>query len=557
MKKFVKSHYLLALILGFVLSGAVAFAYFNREGINNYNLITVKKETVYEKISVKGKVKPAEILQLSFKKGGKISYLNGNEGDKIISEEIIAKLDDTFLNKSLSENILNLNNLEAPTAQNEKKLEEIKFELEELRARQYENFENEDIKAEKAKVPEAEEKLKETEKALVAAITDSYTRSNEAIKNSADTVFINAEGPNPEIVPLILDLQLKESLESERAGMQDMLILWENQILNLDKNSADFDLLADEAELNIRRIKLFLRDLSHAANLFIPDKNFSKISLVEYKIEIASSKLSISFAEDNLKQKKAEYKAAKKNFEFLTRGIAAKQRELKNSLVELKRNERDELKMNIDLDKQEITKYKAGVAALKTDIENSVLKSPIDGIIIEKYAELRKAVSAGAPIFSLISASGYEIEIDLTQKDILKVRAGDSADIKLKDYGDDQVFKAKVFSINPVSPVNLNNGEQVYKAVVVFLNYDIRVKSGMEASIDIISAAKENVIMVPLNAVIITDGFQFVKVLENGIIRNSFKERRILTGIRDDKGNIEIKGDIKEGDKIAVINNQL
>ncbi len=71
----------------------------------------------------------------------------------------------------------------------------------------------------------------------------------------------------------------------------------------------------------------------------------------------------------------------------------------------------------------------------------------------------------------------------------------------------------------------------------------------MTANIDILTAKRENVIVVPQRAVIAKNGDKIIKILDrSGII----KEVKAETGLRGSDGNIEIISGLNEGDSVVV-----
>ena len=88
-----------------------------------------------------------------------------------------------------------------------------------------------------------------------------------------------------------------------------------------------------------------------------------------------------------------------------------------------------------------------------------------------------------------------------------------------------------------------------YKTTFQFVKENTGIKSGMTANIDILTANKENVIVIPQQAVITRDGEKFVKILADD---GTIKEVEVETGLRGSDGNMEIISGINEGDKVVI-----
>jgi HlyD family secretion protein len=106
-------------------------------------------------------------------------------------------------------------------------------------------------------------------------------------------------------------------------------------------------------------------------------------------------------------------------------------------------------------------------------------------------------------------------------------------------------FEVKVVKIDPAETVI--EGVSTYKTTFIFTKDDERVKSGMTANIDILTAKKENVIFVPTRAVSSKNNEKFVQILT----AEGPKDVLVTAGLRGFDGNIEIISGVSEGDKIV------
>ncbi len=74
-----------------------------------------------------------------------------------------------------------------------------------------------------------------------------------------------------------------------------------------------------------------------------------------------------------------------------------------------------------------------------------------------------------------------------------------------------------------------------------------KLKSGMTANVDIITARRENVLYVPLEAIVEHKGEKEILVLKNGL----FVPRKIKTGLQDET-RVQIIGGLKEGEEVKL-----
>ncbi len=203
---------------------------------------------------------------------------------------------------------------------------------------------------------------------------------------------------------------------------------------------------------------------------------------------------------------------------------------------------------NLDLFglKMDVRQAELDIQDTLNQIAERSIRSPISGVVTHIEAEVGETISASNPVVSVISSGQYQIEANLPEADVVKVKVGAPADVTLDAYGSDQIFKAKVVEVNPAE--TLIDGVATYKATIQFIGADERIKSGMTAEVSIKGERKENVIAVPQRAVITKDDKKFVQVLKG----KEIIEKPVKTGLRGTDGNVEITEGIVEGDKIVV-----
>jgi HlyD family secretion protein len=187
------------------------------------------------------------------------------------------------------------------------------------------------------------------------------------------------------------------------------------------------------------------------------------------------------------------------------------------------------------------------VQNIKTQLAKTVIFSPINSILTKMEIEVGENASLNVAIISLMSASEFEIEARVAEVDIAKIKINDSAKVTLDAYGSDIIFEAKVVKIDPAETII--EGLPTYKVTLQFIEKDDRLKSGMTADIDILTAQKQEVILIPQRAVISENGDKLVRVLEKG---NKVKKVIVKTGLRGSSGEIEIVEGLAEGDKVII-----
>jgi HlyD family secretion protein len=231
----------------------------------------------------------------------------------------------------------------------------------------------------------------------------------------------------------------------------------------------------------------------------------------------------------------------------------------------------------------------ATVNEAKDNLGRTTIYAPADGTISMLNVELGERVlgtqqMTGTELLRVANLNNMEVEVDVNENDIVKISVGDSANVEVDAYLKKQ-FKGVVTSISNSASTTLT-ADQVtnfkVKVRIVKSSYaDLVVgkpasyspfRPGMTATVDIITKRKENVIGVPISAVVIKTDTTPVKkiVVEDESTDQTIKSKSdkkmecvfvkkgskavikvIKTGIQDDT-NIEVISGLSKGDELII-----
>jgi HlyD family secretion protein len=229
----------------------------------------------------------------------------------------------------------------------------------------------------------------------------------------------------------------------------------------------------------------------------------------------------------------------------------------------------------------------ATVNEARDNLGRTIIYAPADGTISVLNVELGERVlgtqqMAGTEILRVANLNNMEVEVDVNENDIVKIKVGDEAKVEVDAYLKKQ-FKGVVTSISNSASSTLT-ADQVtnFKVKIRILKESYQdllegkpvtyspFRPGMTATVDIITKTKTNVLAVPISSVVVkTDttavkGFKVEdeeadkkaapkseKKLECVFVKvgDKAKIRIIKTGIQDDT-NIEVITGLKKGDVV-------
>jgi RND family efflux transporter MFP subunit len=204
--------------------------------------------------------------------------------------------------------------------------------------------------------------------------------------------------------------------------------------------------------------------------------------------------------------------------------------------------------------KAEIRKAQAAVDAIYEQLRDTWLYSPIDGMVIKRNVndgEIATINDSGTTtVLTVAPNTDPIIESNIPESDIAKVAVGQKATATFDALTSEEKFEAEVFEIEPASTVIQD--VVYYKVKLKVNNLDPRLKIGMSNDIDIKTAEKDNVVMIPLRAVKTEGSQKYVEILKdekNNIVEKIF----VTTGLTGDDGMVEVTLGLKGGEKVITL----
>ncbi|MCG8500558.1 MAG: efflux RND transporter periplasmic adaptor subunit [Firmicutes bacterium] len=244
----------------------------------------------------------------------------------------------------------------------------------------------------------------------------------------------------------------------------------------------------------------------------------------------AISKQILDGYEQGLELAEVQYASARDNYLLLQNKVAVKLAEGSTNQGEAVQTEA--VKSVIETQKD----------AVLQSIQDSEVKAPISGFVAYKNLETGQMVSQQMPAYTLVDINSVIVETDVTERMINKIVKGQEVVVTVKALGDKQ-FKGIIDALSPAV-----TGQKVgYPVKIVIDNMGHELKPGMFAEIQFITDKKDDVFLVPLEAVMTNTDDSYVYVLEEDII----KKRVVKTGFKDEK-NYEIVSGLNAGDRVVV-----
>lgn len=148
-----------------------------------------------------------------------------------------------------------------------------------------------------------------------------------------------------------------------------------------------------------------------------------------------------------------------------------------------------------------VKQAEAMLQAAELDLKYTVIRSPVDGVVISRQVEVGQRISASfsIPTLFLIAENVTKMQVDtnVSEADIGGIAEGKAATFTVDAYPGEP-FQGRVRQVRN-APINIQN-VVTYDVVVEFENPDFRLKPGMTANVSIVIDKKEQVLKVPSSA---------------------------------------------------------
>lgn len=202
--------------------------------------------------------------------------------------------------------------------------------------------------------------------------------------------------------------------------------------------------------------------------------------------------------------------------------------------------EGDDISLQIAEKQNNIAKYNSQIEGL---VEGDTIYSPIRGTVLQTNVSEGEVIDRTTILMTVADLDNMEVVISVDELDINKVKLEQSANIT-SDVYPDEIFTGKVSKISLEG--KSQNGVTTYD-VTIKLNDRKSLMSGMNVEVEILADNRENVLVVPINAVYKSNGDYMVTIKDSAGNKSDVK---VELGLAT-KNKAEIISGLKEGDVVV------
>jgi HlyD family secretion protein len=293
----------------------------------------------------------------------------------------------------------------------------------------------------------------------------------------------------------------------------------------------------------------------------------AQIDPVPFKHQVKKAEATLATAVASLEKAKVNSKNTRRNYHRSKRLFAKKVVSIEE--LDAARTTYQAGLADVKLAESQVLQAKAALEIAKTDLEHTVIVSPLNGIVISRNVDVGQTVVSSFQTPTLFNIAEdlvhMQVNTNVDEADIGMVQVGQNAKFTVDAFPED-LFEGKVAEIR-MSPIIFQN-VVTYDTIINVDNSSLKLKPGMTANTSILVASAENVLRVPNAALRYTPSEilkgevdrkaladrKFAKktslhiwVLDNG----KLKQVAVKLGIGDDSFTEILEGDIKEGQDVV------
>ena len=256
-----------------------------------------------------------------------------------------------------------------------------------------------------------------------------------------------------------------------------------------------------------------------------------------------------------LKQAYADRDLARANV-VLKRAREDRMRELYAKGVQSK-DSLDDAENQLAVAEADLKKSEGEIEFAKFNVSQTVIESPINGVVLQKYRELGDTINFGGEIQAgggatdiaqLADLSDLRCEVDINESDIAKVKMGTPATV-IPDAYPDNPFPAQVVKIYPEA----DRQKGTVKVEVRILQPDLKIiKPEMSAKVTfqsiVTQTAAAPMVLVPKKAIVTGGAANSVWIVRGDTIHQT----PIVVG-REFQDGVEVRQGLSGGEMVIVV----
>jgi HlyD family secretion protein len=358
-------------------------------------------------------------------------------------------------------------------------------------------------------------------------VGDIYVSLGEMVEKDAILMTLDPDSLSMDI------LQAEIDLLNAQKSLDQLYENWESDLAN-----ARLDLLNAEENLEDRENRRWVMNYRRCSD--------ERIEELEEELEEAQDLYDFRQTAENRRL----VNTAQANLDYCRANFSEREIEEAEIQIDLAQARVSRLQNQVAVltdgpDPDEVTILETRIVIAQSRLDSPTIKAPFSGVVTSLPAQPGDVVQVGVKAIQLDNLSDLRLAVQISEIDISQVMVGQPVQLVFDAYFE-STFNGEVQEISLVGTTT--QGVVEYTVTVRMLDADSRVRPGMTAAVTIVVDEKEDVFVIPNDAIVSLNGQDHVYVRRGG----EYLSVPVILGSYSDFYSEVIEADIAEGELIVL-----
>jgi RND family efflux transporter MFP subunit len=227
--------------------------------------------------------------------------------------------------------------------------------------------------------------------------------------------------------------------------------------------------------------------------------------------------------------------------QFVTRGISARaDLEAADAALEIAEGRHQDALEEVRNRQAVLVQRRSEVAIARQQLDDTTLRSPIDGVVRERLVFAGEYRAAGTPIATVVQQHPLRLQLAVPERAATSLRVGQPVRVSIE--GDSTIHEGRITRVSP----SISEGTRTLPIEAEIPNVDGKLRPGTFAKADIVTS-QNAALVVPQSALVVFAGVEKILIVKDGKVH----EQRVRTGARIGD-RVEIIDGAEPGDMVIV-----
>ena len=226
---------------------------------------------------------------------------------------------------------------------------------------------------------------------------------------------------------------------------------------------------------------------------------------------------------------------------FVERGISAKaDLETADAAMEIAEGRHQDALEEVRNRQAVLAQRRSEVALARQQLDDTSLRSPIDGVVRERLVFAGEYRAAGTPIATVVRQHPLRLQLAVPERAAMMLRVGQRVRVSVE--GDSTAHEGRVTRVSP----SISEDTRTLAIEAEVPNLEGKLRPGTFAKADIVTA-EHAALVVPQSALVVFAGVEKVLLVKDGKVH----EQRVRTGVRSGD-RVELVEGVQDGDVVII-----